>query len=88
MMEQQQNGERPSSATSTQSNLSDHSKTFDFSQFKGVSKDHIDHHGEDQNKHNGQILNLSSDVTSNTLPPPIDLSIKSSINSGQVTGQR
>ncbi|XP_063412818.1 MPN domain-containing protein-like isoform X1 [Mytilus trossulus] len=83
MMEQ--NGERPGSAASIQSNHSDRPKVFDFSNLaRGVSKDHNDQ--QNGRSQNGQVSNSATEFKA--IPPPIDLSVKSSMDNGNDSAHR
>lgn len=83
MMEQ--NGERPGSAASIQSNHSDRPKVFDFSNLaRGVSKDHNDQ--QNGRSQNGQVSNSATEFKA--IPPPIDLSVKPSMNNGNDPARR
>lgn len=87
MMEQNQNWERPASETSIHSNNSDRHKSCDYSHhLKSLTKDSKEQ--QDENKQNGKVLNLSSEPRPDMIPPPVDLSVKSSINNGNISSHR
>ena len=87
MMEQNQNWERPASETSIHSNNSDRHKSCDYTHnLKSLAKDSKEQ--QDENKLNGQVLNLSSEPRPDTIPPPVDHSVKSSINNGNISSHR
>jgi hypothetical protein len=87
MMEQNQNWERPASETSIHSNNSDRHKSCDYSQnLKSLTKDSKEQ--QDENKQNGQVFDISSEHRPDMISPPADLSVKSSINNGNISSHR